>query len=66
MNSKYDMIRDPENYWDSLLDTVSERELILMLIKKIDQLNDRVYEAQVRAEDAYQEMARIQSLIMRD
>jgi len=33
--------------------------MILTLFSKIDALNERVYEASVRAEDAYQEMGRL-------
>lgn len=60
MNSKYDAIVRPERYWESASETEQDvRSLLLMLIKKVDQLNERVYEAQVRSEDAYQEVVRL-------
>lgn len=62
MNSKYDAIVRPERYWESASETEQDvRSLLLMLIKKVDQLNERVYEAQVRSEDAYQEMLRLRA-----
>lgn len=61
MNNKYDGLRRPEQYWEAMLDSGAEREIILMLLKKIDQLNERVYEAEARAEDAYQEMVRLEA-----
>ena len=61
MNNKYDGLRKPEQYWKAMLDSGAEREIILMLLKKIDQLNERVYEAEARAEDAYQEMVRLEA-----
>lgn len=63
MNKKYAGMIQPGCYWERLLpaDAPLEayRELVLALLGKIDELNERVYEASVRAEDAYQEMLRL-------
>lgn len=59
MKEKYESMLRSDGYRESLAGTVSDREMIAMLLRKIDQLNERVYEASVRAEDAYQEMLRL-------
>lgn len=62
MRSDYRSITKPDEYWNGMLQTDSgQKEIILMLLDKIDRLNDRVYEAQVRAEDAYNEMMRLRN-----
>lgn len=59
MKEKYEGMLRSDEYRESLAGTVSDREMIAMLLRKIDQLNERVYEASVRAEDAYLEMLRL-------
>ncbi len=65
MNRKYEAIIRTREYWEKALpegvNTGEYREMILVLFNKIDTLNERVYEASVRAEDAYQEIGRLRS-----
>lgn len=65
MKSNYNGIIKSERYWnDFLKDDDKIRELLLMLTEKVDKLNERVYEANVRAEDAYNEMLRLRAELL--
>ena len=62
MRSDYSKIVLPQKYWEKLLQSDDDTKIVLlMLIDKIDKLNERVYEANVRAEDAYNEVIRLRA-----
>ncbi len=65
MKSKYNGIIKADRYWnDFLSDDDKIRDLLLMLTDKVDKLNERVYEANARAEDAYNEMLRLRAELL--
>lgn len=65
MNKKYASVICSEEYWkEAVLKDLSPqacKNIIWILLEKIDALNERVYEAAVRAEDAYQEVERLRA-----
>ncbi len=65
MRSNYNGIVHPENYWQDYLESDDNiRTLLITLMDKVDKLNERVYEANVRAEDAYNEMLRLRAELL--
>ena len=60
MRAKYESLIQSEEYWKKLMESPEEFERLLPeLFAKIEQLNERVYEANVHAEDAYLEIERL-------
>lgn len=65
MKSNYNGIIKAECYWNDFLnDDDKIRDILLMLTDKVDKLNERVYEANARAEDAYNEMLRLRAELL--